>query len=265
MNYFEFHLGDYARRTGHLSMLEDGGLNRALRYCYVTEGGIPDDTRYRVLVARTKEEREAVDIVLKEFFFLDDGVWRQNRCEEEIAKARVRIEAARSNGRSGGRPRKGPPDKPAGFSQGDQAETQDKPAGFSSGSGSETQSKALQAPDTRSQSPSNHLPSENPSSVAADRTATNVTQLGEKLENIWATPSRSPRKGNRETKNADFEKINERVLSLFVADFVDGRDPPTVQQLVSVVHITEAQARESIRQLTDRGNLPVQSRRRAAS
>lgn len=143
VNYYERHLGDYARDTGHLSMVEHGAYTLLLDRCYATEQGIPQDQAYRIARARTKEEREAVDVVLAEFFTLQDGVHVQRRVQGEIEKARHRIEAARSNGRNGGRPRK----KPTGFSN----ETQEKPTGFSLGSVSETQSKALQTPSTSSE------------------------------------------------------------------------------------------------------------------
>lgn len=145
MNYYERHLGDYAKDTVHLSMLEDGAYNRLLDRYYATESPIPTDQAHRVARARTKEEREAVDIVLREFFLLTDGGWVNRRADEEIEKARVRIDTAKANGRRGGRPRKNP--------AGSEVGTQQKPNGFSLGSGNETQSKAHQTPDTRHQTP----------------------------------------------------------------------------------------------------------------
>lgn len=134
MNYYERHLGDYAKDTAHLSMLEHGAYTLLIDRYYATEAGIPSDQAYRVARARTKDERSAVDAVLAEFFNLRDGVWIKNRCEEEIAKAKVKITAARTNGKKGGRPRANP------------EETQEKPAGFQLGSETETQTKALQSP-----------------------------------------------------------------------------------------------------------------------
>ncbi len=137
MNYYERHLGDYARDTAHLSMLEHGAYNLLLDRYYATEAGIPEDQAHRLARARTKEERQAVDAVLGEFFELVDGIWINHRAEEEIAKAQTRIKAAKENGKRGGRPRT------------NRTETQEKPTGFSPGSENETQSKAHQAPDTR--------------------------------------------------------------------------------------------------------------------
>src|SRR5687768_6580586 len=108
MNYYERHLGDYAKDTAHLSMLEHGAYNLLLDRYYGTEVGIPADQVYRVARARTKEERAAVDVVLGEFFELKDGAWTKGRCDEEIEKAKARIDAARENGKKGGRPKAKP-------------------------------------------------------------------------------------------------------------------------------------------------------------
>lgn len=145
MNYYERHLGDYARDTGHLSLLEHGVYTLLLDRYYATESGIPADQAHRICRARTRDEREAVDTVLNEFFSLSDGVYTHGRIEEEIDKARARIDSARENGKRGGRPKKKP--------VGSESETQQKPNGFPVGSVSETQSKAHQTPDTRLHTP----------------------------------------------------------------------------------------------------------------
>lgn len=86
MNYYERHLGDYSKDTAHLSMLEHGAYGLLLDRYYSTESGIPADQAHRVARARTREEKMAVDAVLGEFFQLIEGVWINNRAEEEIAK-----------------------------------------------------------------------------------------------------------------------------------------------------------------------------------
>lgn len=141
MNYYERHLGDYAKDAGHLSMLEHGAYGLLLDRYYSTEKGIPAEQAHRVARARSEEECRAVDVVLDEFFTLVDGVWINRRVEEEIAKAQVRIEAAKANGKKGGRPRKEKPkDEPE--------KTQRVSSGFQSGSNQLTQQKALHTPDT---------------------------------------------------------------------------------------------------------------------
>lgn len=86
MNYYEHHLGDYAKDTAHLTMIEHGAYRLLLDRYYGTEAGIPADQVYRVARARSKEEKAAVEVVLEEFFELVDGVWKNKRAEEEIEK-----------------------------------------------------------------------------------------------------------------------------------------------------------------------------------
>lgn len=156
MNYYEHHLGDYAKDTGHLTMLEHGAYRILLDRYYSTEAGIPAAQAHRLARARSEEERQAVDAVLEEFFELVDGVWINGRAEEEIAGANARIDASRQNGKKGGRPKKNP--------AGSETETQQKPGGFFAGSETETQQKAHQAPSTRHQAPSTSKPFAFPSS-----------------------------------------------------------------------------------------------------
>lgn len=145
MNYYEHHLGDYAKDTGHLSMIEHGAYRLLLDRYYSTEEGIPAAQAHRLARARSNEECQAVDVVLEEFFELVDGVWINHRAEEEIAGARKRIGAAQENGKKGGRPKK--------HSSGYENETQKKPSGFPLGYENETQQKAHQTPDTNHQTP----------------------------------------------------------------------------------------------------------------
>ncbi len=111
MNYYPHHIGDYITATAHLTMLEDGAYRRLLDLYYSTEKQLPRDRKalYRLARARTKEEQEAVDVVVEEFFFETDDGWFHSRCDEEIEKARVLAERARTNGKKGGRPPKAKP------------------------------------------------------------------------------------------------------------------------------------------------------------
>lgn len=130
MNYYQRHIGDYQRATGHLSLVEHGVYNLLLDRYYATEKPIPADQVYRLARARTDDERAAVDAVLAEFFQLDEAAnaWRNRRTDAEIEEAQSRIRASQHNGRSGGRPRK-THKKPSGFPTGNPDETQQEPSG----------------------------------------------------------------------------------------------------------------------------------------
>lgn len=88
MNYYEHHLGDYAEATAHLSFVEDAAYSRLIRKYYASEKPIPADiaAAQRLVGARSKEERAAVETVLNEFFVLQDDGWHQVRCDAEIAR-----------------------------------------------------------------------------------------------------------------------------------------------------------------------------------
>lgn len=100
MNYYQRHIGDYLRDASHLSLLEHGVYTRLMDVYYSREEPIPDDQKYRLVGARSDEERAAVDAVLSEFFALRDGAWVQSRCESELEIAAAKSEKARQSAQS---------------------------------------------------------------------------------------------------------------------------------------------------------------------
>lgn len=88
MNYYEHHLGDYLRDTAHLSMLEDGAYRRLIDAYYIREAPLPNALRdvCRLVRAQTKQDREAVETALREFFAESPDGWRHRRCEREIER-----------------------------------------------------------------------------------------------------------------------------------------------------------------------------------
>ncbi len=86
MNYYERHIGDYLKDTAHLSLLEHGIYSRLLDVYYTRECGIDAGTAARLIGARSKEERGALESVLNEFFVLQGGIWTHKRCDREIAR-----------------------------------------------------------------------------------------------------------------------------------------------------------------------------------
>lgn len=99
MNYYEHHIGDYLKNTAHLSMLEDAAYRRLLDAYYTREAPLPPAKRdcYKLARAQSKQERDAVDYVLAEYFDLDSDGWHQNRCDLEIAKYQGKQEKARAS------------------------------------------------------------------------------------------------------------------------------------------------------------------------
>lgn len=107
MNYYKRNLGDYARKAGHLTMLEHGAYTLLLDSYYEREQGPTKAEAIRIARARTSDELAAVDAVLIDFFTLQpDGRYRQNRVEDEFLKAEAQASINLANGKKGGRPRK---------------------------------------------------------------------------------------------------------------------------------------------------------------
>lgn len=86
MNFYKHHIGDYAQATGHLSFVEDAAYSRLIRKYYAEEKPLPIEVKavQRLIGARTKEEKQAVEDVLQEFFSKEHDGWHNKRCDAEI-------------------------------------------------------------------------------------------------------------------------------------------------------------------------------------
>jgi uncharacterized protein YdaU (DUF1376 family) len=96
VNHYPHHLGDYAKDTLALSMLEHGAYRLLIDAYYASEQAIPAEDVYGIARATSASERKAVDKVLKKFE-LRDGRYYHKRIEEEIAAYRVRSKQATEN------------------------------------------------------------------------------------------------------------------------------------------------------------------------
>lgn len=111
MNYYKRHIGDYAKKAGHLTALEHGVYTLILDAYYDRELAPTRAEAIRQARARTPEEIAAVDAVLADFFTLDGDRYIQRRVEEEFVKAEEIAKLNAEKGKLGGRPRK-PKGKP---------------------------------------------------------------------------------------------------------------------------------------------------------
>ena len=98
MNYYPFHVGDYISATRHLSWVEDMAYRRLLDTYYTTEKPLPAEHRAvcRLVLATTDEQREAVEVVLQEFFELTPDGWVNHRADAEIVAMREKQEKQRA-------------------------------------------------------------------------------------------------------------------------------------------------------------------------
>lgn len=102
MNYYPHHIGDFDKATRHLTRTERSIYRDLIDVYYDTERPLTTDRAAlcRLVIARTDEERAAVDQVLAEFFTETDDGWFHDRCEEELAKYRKKGSAASNAGKA---------------------------------------------------------------------------------------------------------------------------------------------------------------------
>src|SRR5690625_5198133 len=144
MNYYQFHIADWALHTAHLTLEEEGVYRRLLDHYYDTESPIPEETQPVIRRLRLRGYEETVALILEEFFMLKDGGWGNRRDDTEIAAYQAKAEQARANGKKGGRPKK---NKELG-----QAKPR-KTQPVISGNPEESESKANQEPRTKNHKP----------------------------------------------------------------------------------------------------------------
>jgi uncharacterized protein YdaU (DUF1376 family) len=97
VNFFPFHIGDYAVHTRHLTLMEDLAYRRLLDLYYTREGSLPPDTQIIARLLGMKEQHAEVESVLCEFFLQNEDGWEHARCDAEIAKMHAKQENARAS------------------------------------------------------------------------------------------------------------------------------------------------------------------------
>jgi len=88
MHYYKRNIGDYAKKTGRLSMLQHGAYTLLIDACYDRERFPTLDEAIEWTWASTKEEIEAVEFILKRFFVLEGGIYTQKRIVDELENYR---------------------------------------------------------------------------------------------------------------------------------------------------------------------------------
>jgi uncharacterized protein YdaU (DUF1376 family) len=106
MNYYPFHLGDFASHAGHLDPIEDCAYRRLIDLYMLTEQPLPLDVDLLARKIRMKDYAEAVRDVLNEFFTQTDDAWTHSRCDKEIDKFRRASESASKAGKASALQRK---------------------------------------------------------------------------------------------------------------------------------------------------------------
>lgn len=86
MNHYPHHVGDFNNATRHLTFVERALYRELLDLYYDTEQPLNADATKlaRRVLAHTDEQREALRVVLEEFFVLEGDGWHNARCDREI-------------------------------------------------------------------------------------------------------------------------------------------------------------------------------------
>lgn len=102
MNYYPHHIGDFNSATRHLTRTERSVYRDLIELYYDTEAPLCSDfdKLCRLVLARSDEERTAVEQVLNEFFTETEQGWSHSRCDSEIAKYHGNKEAKSAAGKA---------------------------------------------------------------------------------------------------------------------------------------------------------------------
>ncbi len=84
MNYYPFHIGDFAAHTAHLTWEEDIAYRRMLDWYYLNEKALPLDKTKLARLIRMPKSLVAIETVLSEFFVESTDGWHNKRADEEL-------------------------------------------------------------------------------------------------------------------------------------------------------------------------------------
>jgi uncharacterized protein YdaU (DUF1376 family) len=99
MNFYPFHIGDYAAHTRHLSFMEDLAYRRLIDQYYLDECPLKGEPS---LIARRigmSDFSFDVQYILETFFEKEGDLWVSKRCDGEITKYRLKADSARNANR----------------------------------------------------------------------------------------------------------------------------------------------------------------------
>lgn len=108
MHFYDFNIGDYAKKTAHLTNEEDVAYRRALDMYYDTEEPFDLTGGLATLSRRLRVSEDALKNVIEEFF--PEG--KNKHADEKIVEYYAYIAKQKSNGKQGGRPKHKPTANP---------------------------------------------------------------------------------------------------------------------------------------------------------
>lgn len=105
MNYYPFHIGDYKAHTAYLTPMQDIAYRRLLDLYYLQERPLPGDPAACARQIGMREHLDDVRLVLEDYFHLEDGLYRNARCDRVLEDWSDKQEKSRRAGEASGRAR----------------------------------------------------------------------------------------------------------------------------------------------------------------
>jgi len=102
MHFYQKNIGDFNNATRHLTRVERSLFSDAIELYYDTEKPLTLDINKlnRLLLANSQDEKDALLVVLAEFFTLTDDGYFNKRCNEEILKYQSYMESKSKAGKA---------------------------------------------------------------------------------------------------------------------------------------------------------------------
>jgi len=84
VHFFTFNIGDWNKKTAHLSPIEEFVYFKLVCFCYETELPIPSDLPPTIRKLRLQKHADIVSAILTEYFILSADGWKNKRVDEEL-------------------------------------------------------------------------------------------------------------------------------------------------------------------------------------
>lgn len=110
MNFYSFHIGDYASHTRHLTLIEDLAYRRMIDLYYTAESPLPLDAEKVARLIGMRDHMQAVSEVLSDFFVKSEDGHTNSRCDKEIDLYHKKADRAKSANKARWAPDKSDPD-----------------------------------------------------------------------------------------------------------------------------------------------------------
>jgi hypothetical protein len=94
MNYYSFHVGDFAAHTSHLYPMEELAYRRMLDQYYLSESPLPLDAERVARLIGMRDQSAMVAELLSEYFLKSEDGWHNKRADEEIVKYQAKASRA---------------------------------------------------------------------------------------------------------------------------------------------------------------------------